>query len=196
MDEQADMTRRDSRWTSWYRGLGHRGRIALGTGTVAIAAAIALAVARIAAGAGTAPKALPLARNFSVPVLGHPGSRVSLSSLAGKPVIVNFFASWCAPCQRETPLLARYYRSGRHIEVIGIDTNDTARAAQKFVRRMGVSYPVGSDSPPNTAISYGVSALPQTFFLDARHRIVKRVFGAVTASELTAMTTRLSKQAE
>lgn len=111
---------------------------------------------------------------------------MSLGSFAGRPVIVNFFASWCIPCKKETPLIARFYRSvhGR-VAVIGVDSNDRARAALRFTRAAGVSYRVGFDPyPAATAIGYGVIAIPQTFFLDARHRIVKRVFGAVTMKGL------------
>lgn len=173
--------------TAWYRTLGRRGRIALATAVIATAAVIALAVASVTAGTGGGPRNPAAARNFTAPVLGHPGRHISLGSYRGRPVIVNFFASWCAPCQRETPLLARYYRSaGSKVTVIGIDVNDRSAAALRFVRRAGVSYPVGTDSPPRTALSYGVSGLPQTFFLDASHRIVKRVFGALTPRELAA----------
>ncbi len=103
-------------------------------------------------------------------------------------MIVNFFASWCVPCKKETPLLARFYRAehGR-VTILGIDSNDAAAAAAlRFVRAAGVSYPVGFDPAAATATAYGVIAIPQTFFLDARHRVVKRVFGAVTMQDLGA----------
>ena len=178
-----------------YRALGRRGRTVVAIAVAATAAALGLAVASVAAGPGTAAPALPTARNFRVPVLGHPDEHISLSSLRRKPVIVNFFASWCSPCQRETPLLARYYRSaGSRVTVIGIDVNDRTAAALKFVHRTGVSYPVGADSPPHTALLYGVSGLPQTFFINARHRIVKRVFGALTPRELTAAAGQISSR--
>jgi cytochrome c biogenesis protein CcmG/thiol:disulfide interchange protein DsbE len=121
-----------------------------------------------------------------LPALGQPGSTVSLASYAGQPVIVNFFASWCGPCQRETPLLARYYEShGGHVNVVGIDANDEQAAALNFVAKVGVRYPVGWDPfPASTTTSYGVYALPQTFFLNAEHKIVAHVMGAVTARVL------------
>ncbi len=100
---------------------------------------------------------------------------------------MNFFASWCVPCKKETPLLARFYRAQRgRVTILGVDSNDAAAAAIRFVRAAGVSYPVGFDPAAATATAYGVIAIPQTFFLDARHRVVKRVFGAVTTKDLRA----------
>ena len=113
-----------------------------------------------------------------------PGSR-SRSAYAGKPLIVNFFASWCGPCQQETPLLANFYRGEKgKVAVVGLDENDTMSNAPAFTRAKGVSYPVGFDPQFVAATAYGVNALPQTFFLNARHQIVDRVFGAVTQADL------------
>ncbi|MGD0686070.1 MAG: TlpA disulfide reductase family protein [Streptosporangiaceae bacterium] len=164
-------------------------------------AAVALAIVVIAVvslNTGASParaRALPAARNFTLAVLGHPGKKISLAAFAGRPVIVNFFASWCPPCKRETPTLARFYReSGGRIAMIGVDSNDKTGPALRFVRSAGVRYPVVSDPfPAATTISYGVYGLPQTFFLNARHRIVKRIFGAVTVRELGQAVTLMDK---
>jgi cytochrome c biogenesis protein CcmG, thiol:disulfide interchange protein DsbE len=153
-------------------------------GVLLVAAAFVVTLA--AAPAKKAPSPQPLAKSFSVPELGHAGATLSLGAYAGRPVIVNFFASWCGPCQRETPMLAHFYASqhGRVI-VLGIDANDQTAAALLFIAKAGVGYPVGSDPFPSpVTTSYGVYALPQTFFLNAQHRIVFKVMGAVTGSEL------------
>ena len=124
---------------------------------------------------------------FSLPALSAADTTgtVSLTQYAGKPLIVNFFASWCAPCQRETPLIASFYKaSAGHVAILGVDSNDTTAKATAFVRAKGVSYPVGVDPQFITASAYNVDALPQTFFLDSRHRIVFRVIGAVTRAQL------------
>jgi len=138
-------------------------------------------------GGGGAAKAAadPAAAAFSLPVLGHSGQQVSLSDYAGKPLIVNFFASWCPPCKQETPLLAKFYRTEHgKVALVGLDENDAASSALSFTRADGVSYPVGFDPQTVAASAYGVDALPQTFFLNAKHRIVDRIFGAVTLADL------------
>ena len=136
-----------------------------------------------AAPAAAAPAPAPA---FSVPDLGHSGQQVSLGNYSGKPLIVNFFASWCAPCKQETPLLARFYH-GEHgkVALVGLDENDVLPNAMSFTRAEGVSYPVGWDPQFSAASAYGVGGLPQTFFLDAKHRIVDRIFGAVTPADLS-----------
>jgi thiol-disulfide isomerase/thioredoxin len=157
------------------------------TGSVALAVIVAVAGIVAAAHGPTLQTAPPQpAKSFSLAGLGKPGSTVSLASDAGQPVIVNFFASWCGPCQRETPLLARYYEShAGHVNVIGIDANDQQAAALSFIAKAGVRYPIGWDPfPASTTTSYGVYALPQTFFLNAEHRIVAHVMGALTARVL------------
>jgi|SRR5450755_38267 cytochrome c biogenesis protein CcmG/thiol:disulfide interchange protein DsbE len=125
------------------------------------------------------------APGFSLAALGRSSSRISLAAYAGRPVIVNFFASWCVPCRKETPLLARYYRSAHgSVAIVGIDSNDSQAAAVTFTRTAGVSYPLAYDPVATTASAFGVVEIPQTFFLDAHHRIVDRIFGAVTAADL------------
>jgi len=154
---------------------------------IVVAAAAAIIISLAGGQAKNAAGPPPVARNFSLAQLGHPGGMVRLAAYGGHPVIVNFFASWCAPCQRETPLLARFYSSmhGR-VTILGIDSGDQRAAALKFMAKTGVRYPVGFDPlPATTTTSYGVYGLPQTFFLNAQHRIVSHILGALTMKSLT-----------
>lgn len=171
----------------WPRLPGMRRKI-IYVATVAIVAAAAALIVSVAGGqAKKPPGPPPEARNFSLAQLGHAGGSVALAAYAGHPVVINFFASWCPPCQRETPMLAQFYLSmhGR-VTVLGIDSNDQRAAALRFLARTGARYPVGFDPLPSaTTTSYGVLALPQTFFLNAQHRIVSHIVGPLTMKDLT-----------
>jgi thiol-disulfide isomerase/thioredoxin len=164
---------------------------------ITVTAAVALTVIGATAGSGApAPRDLGQAKNFTLSVLSDPSQHLSLRSMAGQPVIINFFASWCTPCQKETPLIARFYRAGQgRVRVVGIDVNDSSAAALSFIHKSGVTYPVAVDPlPMKTATAYGLPGLPATFFLNARHRIVKRIFGAVTQAELTSGATLMTQR--
>jgi cytochrome c biogenesis protein CcmG, thiol:disulfide interchange protein DsbE len=161
------------------------GRHKVITAVVAVFVVAAIAVSLVTSGSGgnSAPK--PVAPGFTLTALGDPGQHISLTQYRGKPLIVNFWASWCDPCQQETPLLASWYKQQHgHVIIVGLDENDNTANALKFARAKGVTYPVGVDPALAAANAYGVVALPQTFFLNAQHRIVDRVYGAVTKADL------------
>jgi thiol-disulfide isomerase/thioredoxin len=171
---------------TWLSGLSRARKISYLATAIVVAVALALVVT-LAGGQARKAGPPPLAKSFSLAVLGRPGSRVALASYAGHPVIINFFASWCPPCRRETPMLAKWYLSmdGR-VRLLGIDSYDETAPAMRFVLKAGVRYPVAFDPyPATTTTSYGVLALPQTFFLNARHRIVLHVLGPLTTKDLT-----------
>jgi cytochrome c biogenesis protein CcmG, thiol:disulfide interchange protein DsbE len=160
------------------------GRHKVISSSIGVFAAAAIAVS-VATSGTAAPRSYPAAPGFTLTALGQAGQRVSLSQYAGKPVIVNFWASWCDPCQQETPLLASWYKQQHgHVVLLGLDENDNSANAIKFASAKGVSYPLGFDPNVTAAGAYGVDALPQTFFLNAQHRIVDHIAGAVTKAEL------------
>jgi len=151
--------------------------------SIAVFAAAIIAVSLLTSSSAAAPSA-PVAPGFSVAALGAPGN-LSLSQYQGKPVIVNFWASWCGPCQQETPLLASWYKQEQgRIALIGLDENDTTAKALAFAHAKGVTYTLGFDPLVTVASAYNIDGLPQTFFLNARHQIVAHVVGVVTSAQL------------
>jgi cytochrome c biogenesis protein CcmG/thiol:disulfide interchange protein DsbE len=126
------------------------------------------------------------APNFDLSRLDKPG-RLELASLRGKAVVLNFWASWCYPCNKEAPALERAWQGhdGR-VVVLGVDVNDFAGDARKFMRQHGVTYPIVHDNDNVTPPKYGFALLPETFFVDPRGRVVAHVAGQVTESDLRA----------
>jgi cytochrome c biogenesis protein CcmG/thiol:disulfide interchange protein DsbE len=111
---------------------------------------------------------------FSLQRLAGDGD-VSLRSLRGKTVVLNFFASWCGPCKREAPVLERLWRRERDqgLVVLGVDANDSRGDAKHFVQAHGLTYPVVFDQDGRIASDrYAVSDLPVTYVLNAKGRIV------------------------
>ena len=115
-------------------------------------------------------RALP---DLTLNCLGSDASR-DLRRLAGRPTVINFWASWCGPCKVELPLLARAHReSGSHVAFLGIDVQDASAEAWKSLTVAGVDYPQLEDPDGRTRTAFGWhSGLPLTVFVDARGRIV------------------------
>jgi len=168
-----------ARWTARLVG-----RHKVVSGSVAVFAAAIITVG-LATSSSAAPPPAPVAPGFTVAALGGPGN-VSLTQYRGKPVIVNFWASWCPDCQTETPLLASWYKQEHgKIALLGLDENDpSAKAALAFARAKGVTYTLGFDPLMNVAGAFDIDDLPQTYFLNAQHRIVEHVLGAMTKADL------------
>ncbi|MBX6353622.1 MAG: TlpA family protein disulfide reductase [Thermoflavifilum sp.] len=144
------------------------------------------------------PSARPFAGNPAPNFTLHTvegGSAVSLSALRGKPVVLNFWASWCGPCNEEQPLLnqaATQY--GGQVQFIGVNVTvgDNVSHVQAFIRQHSVTYPVLLDPRGTVSTLYQVSALPTTLFIDSSGRIVDRVTGALTQTALDQEMKRLT----
>jgi len=117
------------------------------------------------------------------------GVELSLAGYRGKVVMIDFWASWCPPCARETPVLTEVYSRYRDqpVEFIGISIWDRGQDAIKFVRDFDIRYPVAIDHQGKTAIDYGVTGIPEKFFVDAEGRLVKRFVGPMDEKTLSAI---------
>ncbi|MGH9103918.1 MAG: TlpA family protein disulfide reductase [Acidimicrobiales bacterium] len=132
------------------------------------------------------------APGFSLPRLGG-GQAVTSESFRGKPLVVNFFASWCPNCAKELGAFgAVSAQSSGKVGFVGIDTNDHAPAtATSLLRKAGDRYPVGVDPQAALASRYLVAALPVTFFVSPSGRVVGEVYGAQTKADLLRWVHRL-----
>ena len=130
----------------------------------------------------------PIAPDFELPKLDATG-KVSLASLRGKIVVLNFWASWCAPCKQEAPRFesaSKRYAS-RGVVVLGIDVQDFSGDAKRFAHRYAITYQLLHDGSGKTLGPYGVSLLPETFVIDRSGRVLgDRVPGEVTGAQLDA----------
>lgn len=125
------------------------------------------------------------------------GRRVSSGELRGRPMIVNFWASWCTECEKEHPLLMRAHeRWGERVSFVGVVYQDTPQNARAFLtergERIDSTYVNLLDPQARTAIDFGVYGVPETFFVDRSGRIVAKRVGRVTDELLDEQLRRLT----
>ena len=128
----------------------------------------------------------PAAPAFTLPRLDTDGE-LSLASLEGKVVVLNFWASWCLPCKEETPRLQKTWERWRDkgVVIVGVDAQDFRADAKRFMTRFGVTYPVVYDGKGSTLGRYGVTGFPETYFVSREGRLVgERVQGEISDEQL------------
>jgi cytochrome c biogenesis protein CcmG/thiol:disulfide interchange protein DsbE len=131
------------------------------------------------------------------PLLGKPAPPVSgttlddrhfdLSSLRGRWVLVNFFASWCPPCQEEQPGLVTFayqHRQADDAALIGVVFDDVASSARRFLAQTGATWPAVTDPSGRIALDYGVRGPPETFLISPEGVVMAHLDGPVTGAGL------------
>lgn len=116
------------------------------------------------------------------------GSEVSLASLRGRPVVLNFWATWCVPCYAEHAVLQAGARSNPDVQFIGVVFDDKPEKVMQFLKENGSGYPSVLDEKGSTAIAYGVGGVPETFFIGKDAKIVSKFSGPLDADTLRART--------
>ena len=127
------------------------------------------------------------APDFTLAGLGtHGGSTIDLASFKGKAIVLNFWASSCVPCHDEAPMLQTTWQhvQAKGIVFIGIDFQDARSDGSSFLQKYAISYPNALDADGSTAIHYGVTYTPTTFFINRQGLIVRSIPREMTAQEL------------
>lgn len=143
-------------------------------------------------------KKSPVAPSFDLPVIWHDdeswprvlaqaakSDHVALAALRGRTIVLNFWASWCAPCKRETPLLVQsaWHHAGQ-VVFLGINVEDARGPARRFLSHYAVPYVSAVDPGTRTFTAYGLSGLPETYVIDRRGRVVVHETGELSQAGL------------
>ncbi|MFN8445079.1 MAG: TlpA disulfide reductase family protein [Caldilineaceae bacterium] len=125
------------------------------------------------------------------------GETIRLSELRGKRVVINFWASWCIPCRSEAPILesASQRYSDKDVVFLGLDYLDQDHKAKEFLKEFGVSYPNGPDLQSDAARNYGITGVPETFFVGPDGNITGNKIGEIRSeAELNEFLSQASSQ--
>jgi len=121
---------------------------------------------------------------FTLKAVGS-GEAIDLTRFRGKPVVLNFWATWCRPCWDEHPVLTENAQlMGNRVQFVGVVFQDDEKKITDFLQQRGWAYPTLVDDRGKTAIAYGVGGVPETFFLDKNGKIVAKFDGPMSSDIL------------
>ena len=122
---------------------------------------------------------------FALKAVGT-GEMLDIEKLRGKPVVLNFWATWCGPCYEEHPTLVANARSLPGVQFVGVVFNDDEDKIMRFLAERGTAYPTLLDANGKTAIAYGVGGVPETFFINPEGKIMAKFEGPLSTEALQA----------
>lgn len=130
------------------------------------------------------------APDFSLAVLRpyHGQNRLSLANFKGRPVVLNFWASWCAPCKEEAPLLERSWQQaqGKDVVFLGVDFQDSSTNGEHFLENYDITYPIVQDTTGSLVGTYNLIGLPETVFISRNGTVVSKVAQELSAQALAS----------
>ena len=132
------------------------------------------------------------APNFSLTVLHTTPTQeqLSLADFKGKAIVLNFWASWCAPCNQEAPLLQQTWQQmqaqRKNVVFLGIDFQEARDPALSFLQQHHITYPLVMDSSGSAVLQYNATSLPQTIFINQAGKVVSREVGQLTNQQLSS----------
>jgi cytochrome c biogenesis protein CcmG/thiol:disulfide interchange protein DsbE len=134
------------------------------------------------------------APSFALREVGS-GRTIDVAQFKGKPVVINFWATWCGPCWEEHPVLVANARMlGPNVQFLGVVFQDEESKILSFLQQRGSGYPTVVDDKGKTAIAYGVGGVPETFFVDASGVIVAKYNGPMSADILQENLQKVMRQ--